>query len=428
MIGFKGAHKDVQEISHEEISKFSHLGPITSTLLGCNSTQGPRLSYQTTMTCNSAVGTIPVYYGATETTRLTYGQHPLVQTQASKDFGMGDMGTCANMMVAIAPHRSSVEDAVTISKAALDMGLFKCYRERTFMLRVDPSGDDRFCAPDHHDTVGITDGNYGKLNNKGVPEIGTKVEVGDVLIGHCKPRVGANFRRGGKNSGLRKYQDASLHYKDATAGVVTNTVIVDGIRRVTVLTQVPLRLGDKITMAHHGQKATVGHIEMRENMPYMPDGTPITAILPPQGMPSRMTQGVLREIGMTTARAAGCGPSIDVQDYGTNELDRVQTVLHDNGLDSFVTSTLICGKSGHLIGYNLPEGPTKFTVGMIPYAVLDYRAWKKSHCRAEGPLTECRQPTEGRSNQGGHRVSTLMAGACITHGAMRLLDSTFRGL
>jgi len=184
--------------------------------------------------------------------------------------------------------------------------------------------------------------------------------------------------------------------------------------RVVVATRRPVEPGDKLA-GRHGNKGTISRVVPVEDMPLLPDGTPVDAILNPLGVPSRMNLGQLFETALGWV-AHTSGVRYAVPAYGGPGRDALRALLAAHGLPPDGKAVLRDGRTGEPVAQRV-------VVGVLYLLKLDHLAAKKAHARATGPYTALSgQPVRGKARFGGQRLGEMEIWALEAYGAADLLQ------
>ena len=272
---------------------YTHLAPhpcsFFSTAAGtipfANHNQAPRNTYQAGM-CEQAIGSPALNvldrHDMNYSHVLWYPQRPLCTTHIAEVKGVHDWPMGQNLMIAIAPYGGmSQEDAIVINKASRERGLQRItvYRSHRDTARKKTAGESEdFCHPMADNDVPVTGirgcANYDKIGLDGLPEVGSRVGAGDVIIG--KVLTGTAVGADGKLQRVRRDKSEQLHCDPSERHIVDTVLITDnkdGQRFVRVRTRTTreLDVADKIS-DRHGQKGTIGAVVAEEDLPYVASG------------------------------------------------------------------------------------------------------------------------------------------------------------
>ena len=317
-----------------------------------------------------------------------------------------------------------IEDAIILNKASLDRGFGRCMvikRYETDMKKYSNGISDVRKGPDIKEkdnfykrkNINNTDKKLHALDKDGLPFIGERLFSGDIYINKFSPIIKNDYIEGEST-----YTPAPVIYKGSTPSHI-DRVLLTTTPEEPELIKVILRqtrrpeIGDKFS-SRHGQKGVVGLIVNQEDMPFNESGWCPDLIMNPHGFPSRMTVGKLIEL------IAGKSALFDGKlKYGTafagDRVEDIGKILIANGYSLTGKDYLYSGITGEPIKCTVYSGP-------IFYQRLKHMVIDKMHARARGPkATLTRQPTEGRSRDGGLRLGEMERDCLIGYGASCLL-------
>ncbi|GHN27255.1 DNA-directed RNA polymerase subunit beta [Lactobacillus delbrueckii] len=270
------------------------------------------------------------------------------------------------------------------------------------------------------------------LDENGIIRIGAEVHDGDILVGKVTPKgiteLSAEERLLHTIFGekAREVRDTSLRVPHGGGGVVQDVQVftreagdelapgVNTLVRVYIVQKRKIQVGDKMS-GRHGNKGTVALIAPVEDMPYLPDGTPVDICLNPMGVPSRMNIGQLLEIHLgRAARALGIHVATPVFD-GASE-DDVWDFVREAGVDSDGKTVLYDGRTGEPFH-------NRVSVGVMYYLKLTHMVDDKIHARSIGPYSlVTQQPLGGKAQFGGQRFGEMEVWALEAYGAAYTLQ------
>lgn len=431
--------------THMEIDPMTILGVVAGLVPYPHHNQSPRNTYQCAMG-KQAIGTTALnQYERFDSLlyTLVYPQKPLVKTRTLDliNFDKVPGGQNASMCV-MSYSGYDIEDAIVLNKASIDRGFGRCMvvRKHNTTLKTYPDNSKDECRAKQKDEEfkdGKDDPRYKRqefLDDDGLVEPGTIIDPGHVLINKATPPAETmSLGRGGRGRDQQNVADAPQHrpedfkrapvtYRGVEKVVVDKVLITDGEQDsvVKVLLRQVRRpeVGDKFS-SRHGQKGVCGLIVNQEDMPFSEQGIVPDLIMNPHGFPSRMTVGKMIEI------VAGKAGALEGREaYGsafgeaTGNADKIEDVCRQlvkrgysyNGKDYFTSGT-----TGEPIKGYIFAGP-------VFYQKLKHMVVDKMHARAKGPRAVLtRQPTEGRSRDGGLRLGEMERDCLISYGASNLI-------
>jgi DNA-directed RNA polymerase subunit beta len=270
------------------------------------------------------------------------------------------------------------------------------------------------------------------LDADGIVRVGAEVHDGDILVGKVTPKgvteLSAEERLLHAIFGekAREVRDTSLKVPHGGGGVVQDVQVftreagdelapgVNTLVRVYIVQKRKIQVGDKMS-GRHGNKGTVAMVAPVEDMPYLPDGTPVDICLNPMGVPSRMNIGQLLELHLgRAARALGIHVATPVFD-GADE-DDVWDIVKKAGLDSDGKTVLYDGRTGEPFH-------DRVSVGVMYYLKLTHMVDDKIHARSIGPYSlVTQQPLGGKAQFGGQRFGEMEVWALEAYGAAYTLQ------
>lgn len=409
--------------THLEIEPFTILGAVAGLIPYPHHNQSPRNTYQCAMG-KQAIGAIAHNQFIRIDSLLyvmVYPQKPLVKTRAIELIKYDKLPAGQNAIVAVMSYSGyDIEDALVLNKASLDRGFGRCqvFRKYSTTLRKYPNGtEDR--VGDRVLEKGVPIKWHALLDEHGLAAVGEKVRFGEVYVMKQTP-VNANATGLGTGSdyGANEYRDTPMVYRLPDPSYIDKVMISvteADHRLIKVQTRQTRRpeVGDKFS-SRHGQKGVVGIIADQVDMPFTDQGIVPDVIMNPHGFPSRMTVGKMLELLSGKAGVLAGEPQYGTA-FGGSKVQDMSDILIQHGFNYSGKDVLTSGITGETL-------PAYVFVGPIYYQKLKHMVQDKMHSRSRGPrATLTRQPTEGRSRDGGLRLGEMERDCLIAYGASQLL-------
>ena len=282
------------------------------------------------------------------------------------------------------------------------------------------------------DIPGVGEDALKYLDERGIIMIGAEVRSGDILVGKVTPKGETDLTaeerllRAIFGEKAREVRDTSLKVPHGETGIVVDVKVftrengdelgpgVNEVVRVYIAQKRKISVGDKMA-GRHGNKGVVSRILPKEDMPYLPDGTPLDIVLNPLGVPSRMNIGQVLEVHLGyAAQALGWKVATPIFN-GANE-GEIRELLDYAGLRSDGKSVLYDGRTGEPFD-NL------VTVGYVYFLKLHHLVDDKIHARSTGPYSlVTQQPLGGKAQFGGQRFGEMEVWALEAYGAAYTLQ------
>ncbi|ELA40928.1 uncharacterized protein VICG_02017 [Vittaforma corneae ATCC 50505] len=388
MIAFTASEIN-ENTTHLEISEFAILGYIAGLVPFPHHNQSPRNTYQCAMG-KQAIGHIAANVKRrfdSAILQLNYTQRPIASSKTLDIIKYNQIPSGFNAMVAVMSYSGyDIEDAVILNQGSVDRGMARVevYKTNTIVLKKYSSGQS------------------DKLVGDGVISPGKYVVDGTVLVNKISPIT--NTLTSSKHKGHPAHIEKVMISKSEDESI---------IKVVTRETRSP-EVGDKFS-SRHGQKGVVGLIVPQVDMPFNEQGLAPDIIMNPHGFPSRMTVGKIIEL-LSGKAAMIEGKYADATAFKKNQIRDFCDVLAKSGYSYSGKDIFTSGTTGEQLEAYIFYGP-------IFYQRLKHMVADKMHCRARGPraiLT--RQPTEGRSNDGGLRLGEMERDCLIGYGTSALLN------
>ena len=270
------------------------------------------------------------------------------------------------------------------------------------------------------------------LDERGIIRVGAEVRSGDILVGKVTPKGETDLTaeerllRAIFGEKAREVRDTSLKVPHGESGIIVDAKVftrengdelgpgVNMVVRVYIAQRRKIQVGDKMA-GRHGNKGVVSRVLPQEDMPFLPDGTPLDIVLNPLGVPSRMNIGQVLEVHLGyAAQKLGwkvATPIFDGATYGD-----IQELLQQAGLDPEGKSVLYDGRTGEPFD-------NKVTVGYVYFLKLHHLVDDKIHARSTGPYSlVTQQPLGGKAQFGGQRFGEMEVWALEAYGAAYTLQ------
>jgi len=416
----------VADTTHLEIDPMTILGVVAGLIPYPHCNQSPRNTYQCAMG-KQAMGIISLNHLNQVHTLwycLVHPQKPMVKTKTIEMCGFEHLPAGQNATLAVMSYSGyDIEDASILNRSSLDRGYGRCiaYRTSTAAIKKYPRTMDRIVVPkdlfNNKERLSYSHRNsLCAIDIDGVAMPGACVPPGAILVNKEVPRDTGpvSFAAQPLDDFIEKPQKSKLK-----ATNYVHRVMITGNTQEQLMIKIVLRhfrrpeLGDKFS-SRHGQKGVCGMIVLQEDMPFNDLGMCPDMIMNPHGFPSRMTVGKMIELVSGKAGVLN-GRFGDGTAFGGDKVEDVCTDLVHAGFSYTGKDYLTSGITGEPLQAYIFMGP-------IYYQKLKHMVLDKMHARAQGPRTALtRQPTEGRSRDGGLRLGEMERDCLIGHGAAMLL-------
>ena len=270
------------------------------------------------------------------------------------------------------------------------------------------------------------------LDENGIVTIGTEVKEGDILVGKVTPKGMAELTSEEKllhaifGEKTREVRDTSLRVPHGGDGIVHDIKIysrkdndelpagVSKVIRVYIIQKRKIQVGDKMS-GRHGNKGVISLVLPQEDMPYLPDGTPVDIMLNPQGVPSRMNFGQILEIHMGMA-CKKLGVHVATPVFDGAHISDIQDMMREAGMDEDGKTVLYDGRTGEPFDHRI-------SVGVMYMIKLHHMVDDKLHARSTGPYSlVTQQPLGGKAQFGGQRFGEMEVWALYAYGAAHTLQ------
>ena len=343
----------------------------------------------------------------------------------------GEIGLGRNVLIGFMTWEGyNYEDAVLISEKLVKEDVYTSIHIEEF----ESEARETKLGPEEitRDIPSVGDDAVKDLDEFGVVRIGAEVRSGDILVGKVTPKgeteltAEERLLRAIFGEKAREVRDTSLRVPHGEGGIVVdvktftrenNDELSPGVNqmvRVYIAQKRKISVGDKMA-GRHGNKGVISRILREEDMPFMPDGTPLEIVLNPLGVPSRMNLGQVLEVHLgLAAKALGWHIATPVFDGATEE--EIEECLKMAGKSSDGKTVLYDGRTGDAF-----ENPV--TVGYMYFLKLHHLVDDKMHARSTGPYSlVTQQPLGGKAQFGGQRFGEMEVWALEAYGAANTLQ------
>nr|YP_009541562.1 RNA polymerase beta subunit [Synarthrophyton chejuense]AYR05571.1 RNA polymerase beta subunit [Synarthrophyton chejuense] len=416
---------------------------VSATKVGIQDLKGKTIHYR-----------LKKYYRSNQDTCIN--QHPIVWPGERVVIGQviadgastenGEIALGKNIIVCYMPWEGyNYEDAFLISERLVYEDIYTSIHIERYELecRQTKMGPEEVTR----DIPNVSESSISKLDKHGIVVVGSWVESGDILVGKITPKGESDQLPEGKllraifGEKARDVRDTSLRLPNAAKGRVVNIKVftrqkgdeltpgTNAIIRIYVAQKRKIQVGDKMA-GRHGNKGIISRILPRQDMPYMPDGTPVDIVLNPLGVPSRMNVGQLFEclLGLAGGYTGKTFKIIPFDEmYGSeasralvnNKLKQASVITDQEWLFNISHPgkiSLFDGRTGELF-----DNPV--TVGKAYMLKLVHLVDDKIHARSTGPYSlVTQQPLGGRAQHGGQRLGEMEVWALEAFGAAYTLQ------
>ena len=420
-----------EETTHLEIEPFTLLGAVAGLIPYPHHNQSPRNTYQCAMG-KQAMGTIGLNQKKRIDTlmyNLVYPMRPMVKTRTIELIDFEKLPAGQNAIVAVMSYSGyDIEDAIILNRASLDRGYGRClvYRNsKTTLKRYANQTSDKILGPLIDAETKVPMWKHEVIDLDGIAAPGARVKSRQQLVNKQMPTVTRDpLAAAAGDAGVAlgppttEFKETPLVYKGVMDSYVESVMLTstpDAEYLIKMLLRQTRRpeLGDKFS-SRHGQKGVTGLIVQQEDMPVTDQGIVPDMIMNPHGFPSRMTVGKLMEL-----LGGKAGVLKGKFHYGTcfggSKVADISQELIEAGFNYQGKDCITSGITGESLQAYIFMGP-------VYYQKLKHMVIDKMHGRATGPRAVLtRQPTEGRSRDGGLRLGEMERDCLIAYGASMLL-------
>ena len=344
---------------------------------------------------------------------------------------LGELALGKNVVVAFTTFNGyNYEDAVILNEKLVKDDVYTSLHIEDYEIQCR----DTKLGPEEitRDIPNVSDESRKNLDENGIIRIGTEVKEGDILVGKVTPKGMVDLTSEEKllhaifGEKTREVRNSSLTVPHGGDGVVHDVKIytkadnddmpsgVNKVVRVYIIQKRKIQVGDKMS-GRHGNKGVISLILPEEDMPYLPDGTPVDIMLNPQGIPSRMNIGQILELHLgMAAKKLGVHVATPVLDGAKS--DDIANMLAEAGMDEDAKTVLYDGRTGEPFDQRI-------SVGVMYMIKLHHMVDDKIHARATGPYSlVTQQPLGGKAQFGGQRFGEMEVWALEAYGASHVLQ------
>ena len=343
----------------------------------------------------------------------------------------GELALGKNMTIAFMTFNGyNFEDAVIMNERLVKEDVYTSLHIEDYETQCR----DTKLGPEEitRDIPNVSEDARKNLDENGIIKIGTEVKEGDILVGKVTPKGMADLTSEEKllhaifGEKTREVRNSSLCVPHGGEGIVHDVKVytkaendelpsgVSKVVRVYIIQKRKIQIGDKMS-GRHGNKGVISLILPEEDMPYLPDGTPIDIMLNPQGVPSRMNIGQVLELHMGMAcKKLGVHVATPVLDGAS--IEDVQAMMKEAGMDEDGKTVLYDGRTGEPFDHRI-------SVGVMYFVKLHHMVDDKLHAKSTGPYSlVTQQPLGGKAQFGGQRFGEMEIWALEAYGASHVLQ------
>ncbi|MCR4882629.1 MAG: DNA-directed RNA polymerase subunit beta [Clostridiales bacterium] len=344
---------------------------------------------------------------------------------------MGEIGLGRNALIGFMTWEGyNYEDAVLLNEKLVKEDIYTSIHieSQESEARETKQGPEEITR----DIPNVGDDAIKDLDEDGIIRIGAEVHPGDILVGKVSPKGETDLTAEDRllraifGEKSREVRDTSLRVPHGEGGIVVDVKIftrenrdelapgVNKMVRVYIAQKRKIQVGDKMA-GRHGNKGVVSRILREEDMPFLPDGTPLQIVLNPMGVPSRMNIGQVLEVHLgMAAKALGWHIATPVFD-GAN-YNEIMECLRKAGMAEDGKFTVYDGRTGDAFEHRV-------TVGIMYFLKLHHLVDDKMHARSTGPYSlVTQQPLGGKAQFGGQRFGEMEVWALEAYGAANTLQ------
>jgi len=343
----------------------------------------------------------------------------------------GELALGKNVVVAFMTFNGyNYEDAVILNEKLVRDDVYTSIHIEDYQMqcRETKLGPEEITR----DIPNVSDDARKNLDENGIVIIGTEVKEGDILVGKVTPKGMAELTSEEKllhaifGEKTREVRDTSLRVPHGGEGIVHDVKIysrkdndelpagVSKVIRVYIAQKRKIQIGDKMA-GRHGNKGVISLILPSEDMPYLPDGTPVDIMLNPQGVPSRMNLGQILELHLGMA-AKNLNVHVATPVFDGAKTQDIADMMKEAGMSEDGKTILYDGRTGEPFD-------NRIAVGVMYMIKLHHMVDDKLHARSTGPYSMVtQQPLGGKAQFGGQRFGEMEVWALEAYGAAHTLQ------
>ena len=343
----------------------------------------------------------------------------------------GELALGKNVVVAFMTFNGyNYEDAVILNENLVKDDVYTSLHMEDYQMQCR----DTKLGPEEitRDIPNVSEEARKNLDENGIVMIGTEVKEGDILVGKVTPKGMAELTSEEKllhaifGEKTREVRDTSLRVPHGGDGIVHDVKIysrkendelpagVSKVIRIYIIQKRKIQVGDKMS-GRHGNKGVISLVLPEEDMPFLPDGTPVDIMLNPMGVPSRMNIGQILELHLGyAAKKLNVHVATPVFDGAKN--DDIKAMMKEAGMDEDGKTILYNGRTGEPF-------ENRVAVGVMYMIKLHHMVDDKLHARSTGPYSlVTQQPLGGKAQFGGQRFGEMEVWALYAYGAAHTLQ------
>ncbi|MEG1494983.1 MAG: DNA-directed RNA polymerase subunit beta [Bacilli bacterium] len=343
----------------------------------------------------------------------------------------GELALGKNMVVAFMTFNGyNYEDAVILNEKLVKDDAYTSIHIEDYEMqcRETKLGPEEITR----DIPNVSEETRKNLDEYGIIAVGTEVKEGDILVGKVTPKGMAELTSEEKllhaifGEKTREVRDTSLRVPHGGEGIVHEVKVysrkendelpagVSKVIRIYIAQKRKIQIGDKMS-GRHGNKGVISLILPSEDMPYLPDGTPVDIMLNPQGVPSRMNLGQVLELHLGMA-AKKLGVHVATPVFDGAKSEDIDEMMKEAGMDPDGKTVLYDGRTGDPFD-------NRISVGVMYMLKLHHMVDDKLHARSTGPYSlVTQQPLGGKAQFGGQRFGEMEVWALYAYGAAHTLQ------